>query len=342
MHPAPSRPAFIRLLAKSLLAGLLVLPPALSAGAEPFAKGADVGWLSEMEASGVRFRGPDGSPQDCLRILRGCGFNAIRLRVWVQPRGGWCGTDDVVRMAVRARRLGFRLMIDFHYSDGWADPGKQNKPGAWAGHGIEQLQADVRGHTIAVLSALQAAGAAPEWVQVGNETNDGMLWEDGRASASMTAFAALVNSGYDAVKSVFPDAKVIVHLANGDDRRLFRWMFDGLAAAGAKYDVIGMSLYPKPGDWPERTSECLANMNDVVVRYGKAVMVCEVGMDASAPGAGRAFLADIIAKTRSVAGGQGLGVFYWEPECHGGWRGYAMGAFGDDGRASPALDAFKN
>ncbi|HUJ45410.1 MAG TPA: glycosyl hydrolase 53 family protein [Opitutaceae bacterium] len=331
-------PSVVRL----LLVGLLFPPAAAPAGGADFAKGADVGWLSQMEASGIKFRDAAGAPRDCLQVLKDGGINSIRFRVWVDPSGGWCGQADVVKMATRAKNLGFRIMIDFHYSDWWADPGKQNKPHAWSRHGIAQLKTDVYDHTATVLRALQSAGVTPEWVQVGNETNDGMLWEDGRASKSMSDFAGLVTSGYDAIKSVFPDARVIVHISNGYDGKLFRWMFDGLTAAGAKFDVIGMSLYPKTDNWPALTAQCLANMNDMVARYGREVMVCEVGMDVNAPAVCKAFLTDIIAKTRSVSGGKGLGVFYWEPECHDNWQGYTMGAFDRSGRPTIAMDAFKD
>jgi arabinogalactan endo-1,4-beta-galactosidase len=309
--------------------------------AADFAKGADVGWLSEMEASGIVFRDAHGKPADCLGILQACGMNSIRLRVWVNPAKGWCGRDDVVKMAVHAKQRGYRIMIDFHYSDNWADPGKQNKPAAWAQHDIEQLKADVAQHTTEVLAALKAAGVTPEWVQVGNETNDGMLWEDGRASKSMQNFAGLVTSGCHAVKSVFPAAKVLVHLSNGYDGRMFRWMFDGLKENDVPYDVIAMSLYPTAQNWEKLSADCFANMNDMVARYGKEVMVSEVGMPVKDAVAARAFLADIIAKTKSVAGGKGLGVFYWEPECHNNWHRYTKGAFTDDGRPSIALEAFK-
>ena len=323
------------------VAACLLLPLSLPANGAPFAKGADVGWLSQMEASGIKFFNAAGARQDCLTVLQGCGMNSIRFRVWVHPSGGWCGQADVVKMAVRARSLGFRIMIDFHYSDWWADPGKQNKPAAWAAHGIDQLVTDLADHTTAVLTALKTAGVSPEWVQIGNETNNGMLWNDGRASTHMADFARLITGGYQSVKAVFPAAKVIVHISNGYDSALFRWMFDGLRANGAQYDVIGMSLYPTADDWAKLDRQCLANMNDVVARYGKEVMVCEVGMEVSNAAAAKAFLADIIAKTKSVSGGKGLGVFYWEPECHNHWEGYEKGAFSDDGRPTIALDAFK-
>jgi arabinogalactan endo-1,4-beta-galactosidase len=321
------------------LASLLFCNQANSA---VFAKGADVSWVTQMESSGIKFYNSSGVQQDCFQILKGLGFDSIRLRVWVNPSGGWCGQTDVVKKAVRAKNLGFRILIDFHYSDSWADPGKQTKPAAWSSHGISQLYTDVYNHTTGVLNALKSAGVTPEWVQVGNETNNGMLWNDGKASTSMSNFAGLVTSGCNAVKAVFPSAKVIVHISNGYDNSLFRWMFDGLKANGAKYDVIGMSLYPSTSNWSSLDSQCLTNMKDMVSRYGKPVMICEVGMDVNSPSTSKSFLTDIIAKTRSVSGGNGLGVFYWEPESYNNWQGYTLGAFGSNGRPTIALDAFKN
>ena len=312
-----------------------------SAHSAVFAKGADVGWLSQMEAGGIKFYNSAGAPQDCLQVLQGCGIDSVRLRVWVNPSGGWCGQAEVVKLAVRAKQRGLRIMIDFHYSDYWADPGKQTKPAAWAGHGISQLTTEVGQHTTNVLQALKAAGVTPEWVQIGNETNDGMLWEDGRASVSMSNFAGLITRGYHAVKQVFPHAKVIVHLSNGFDHALFRWMFDGLKANGAEYDVIGLSLYPTAENWAALNTQALANMNDLVARYGKEVIVAEVGLEVGDAAAAKSFLSDIISNTKTVPGGKGLGVFYWEPECYNNWQGYTKGAFGADGRPTVAMDAFK-
>lgn len=330
--------SFARLLG---FAGLLMML-SFPARAAVFANGADVGWLTQMEASGVKFFNAGGTQQDLLQVLQGVGINSIRLRVWVNPSAGWNNQADVVAKAVRAKNRGYRMMIDFHYSDTWADPGQQAKPAAWASHGISQLRTDVATHTTAVLNALKSAGVTPEWVQVGNETNNGLLWEDGRASTSMANFASLVASGADAVKAVFPSAKVIVHISNGFDNALFRWIFDGLQAngAGAKYDVIGMSLYPSTANWSTLNSQTLANMNDLVARYGKEVMVVEVGMEASAAATAKSFITDIINKTKSVAGSKGLGVFYWEPGAYNSWQGYTKGAFGSDGRPTIALDAF--
>jgi arabinogalactan endo-1,4-beta-galactosidase len=192
------------------------------------------------------------------------------------------------------------------------------------------------------MDTLKANNIYPEWVQVGNETNDGMLWEDGRASTSMANFAALVTAGYDAIKSVFDTTKVIVHISNGFDNNLFRWMFDGLKNNNAKWDVIGMSLYPSSINWSTLDAQCLTNMKDMITRYNKPVMISDVGMSWTDSVTCKSFLDEIISKTKSVARGNGLGVFYWEPECYNNWQGYSLGAFDNSGKPTVALDAFKN
>lgn len=309
-------------------------PPTVS-----FAKGADVSWLTEMESAGRLFYNSSGTAQDCIQILKNIGMNSIRLRVWVDPAGGWCNTADVVAKAIRAKNLGIRIMIDFHYSDSWADPGQQNKPAAWAAQDFITLQSSVYNHTFNVLTTLKTNGVTPEWVQVGNETNDGMLWPTGKASLNMANFAALINKGYDAVKAVDNNIKVIVQISNGFDNSLFRWIFDGLKNNGGKWDIIGMSLYPDPANWATLNSQCLSNMNDMISRYSKPVMICEVGMSWDQASACNSFLSDLIAKVKSL-GNNGLGVFYWEPQSYGNWQGYTKGAFDNSGKPTAALNAF--
>jgi arabinogalactan endo-1,4-beta-galactosidase len=326
--------------AATFLCALAAFLSGATAGVAPFANGSDPSWITQMESSGILFSNGSGAQQDCLQVLQGVGINAIRLRVWVNPADGWCDQADVVSKAVRARNLGLRVLIDFHYSDTWADPGHQAKPAAWANDGIAQLNIDVTNHTTAVLTALKAAGVTPEWVQVGNETNNGMLWPDGMASTNMANFASLVTSGYTAVKSVFPNTLVIVHVSNGYDDTLFRFVFDGLTQYGAKYDVIGMSLYPTTSNWAALNTECLSTMNDMVATYGKQVMVVEVGMDVNSASTCESFIADLITKVKSVSGGNGLGVFYWEPESYGNWQAYTLGAFGANGAPTVAMNAF--
>ena len=151
----------------------------------------------------------------------------------------------------------------------------------------------------------------------------------------------MVNAGYTAVKTVDPSIKVIVHISNGWDNSLFRWIFDGLKNYSAQWDIIGMSLYPTPANWSTLNSQCLTNMNDMVARYNKDVMVVEVGMSWDQPTACNAFLTDLIAKVNSVSNNRGLGVLYWEPEVYNNWQGYTLGAFDNSGKPTAALNAFK-
>jgi arabinogalactan endo-1,4-beta-galactosidase len=304
-----------------------------------FAKGADVSWVTQMEASGYKFYDKNGNQMDLFALLKSIGFNSIRLRAWVNPAAGWCNTADVVAKAIRAKNAGMKILIDFHYSDTWADPGDQNKPAAWAALDFPTLVTTLSTYTVGVMDTLKMNGITPDWVQVGNETNDGMLWQDGRASVNMANFATLVKSGYTAVKSVSSSTKVIVHISNGFDNSLFQWMFDGLKANGAQWDIIGMSLYPSTTNYTSLDAQCLANINAMVARYSTPCMVVEVGMDSTDPTDSQGFLTDIITKVNSVANSNGLGVFYWEPEAYN-WQSYGLGAFTTSGRPSIALDAF--
>jgi arabinogalactan endo-1,4-beta-galactosidase len=142
------------------------------------------------------------------------------------------------------------------------------------------------------------------------------------------------------VRSVSDTTQVIVHLSNGYDNTTFRWMFDGLTTNNAQYDIIGMSLYPTAANWSTYNTSCAANMNDMVTRYNKPVMICEVGMPEDEATTCQSFLTDLIQKVKAVPGGKGLGVFYWEPESYNGWQGYGLGAFDNTGKPTVAMNAF--
>lgn len=306
-----------------------------------FAKGADVSWMSEMETQNIKFYSRSGAQEDIFRVLKEEGINSIRLRAWVHPAGGYNNTDDVVAKAVRAKNAGMKIMIDFHYSDIWADPAHQTKPAAWSTDDTPILQDSIYNYTLSVMNALKTQNIYPDWVQVGNETNDGMLWPDGKADSVMNNFAAFVTAGYNAVKSISDSSKVIVHISNGYDNNLFRWVFDGLTSNGAKWDVIGMSLYPPAASWNTYNIQCQTNMSDMIARYNKPVMICEVGMGWTDSTTCNLFLKDLISKTKAVTNNKGLGIFYWEPESYANWQGYTLGAFDNTGKPTVALDAFK-
>lgn len=159
----------------TLAAAILALTALYQPLAEAMVKGADVSWLTQMEKSGYKFYNDSGSQQDLFPILKAHGMNAIRLRVWVNPANGWNNITDVVAKAKRAKAAGFDILIDFHYSDTWADPANQTKPAAWSSYTFDQLMSNVYWHTYNSLTTLKNAGITPKWVQVGNETNNGML-----------------------------------------------------------------------------------------------------------------------------------------------------------------------
>ena len=159
--------------------------------ASTFNKGADVSWVTQMEASGYKFYDANGNQQDLFALMKSLGFNSIRLRAWVNPAGGWCNTTDLVNKAIRAKNAGMKILVDFHYSDSFADPSKQNKPAAWASLDFPTLVSTLSAYTTGVMDTLMMNGITPDWVQVGNEVDDGILWEDGRASTNMAQFATL-------------------------------------------------------------------------------------------------------------------------------------------------------
>jgi len=365
---------------KALIAAALLCCTAAAAAqtAQPtsdsdFVKGADVGFLLGQERRGVVFHDRQGRERECLELLKNdYGISAIRLRVWVNPRGGDCDKHALLTMARRVKALGMDLMVDFHYSDWWADPAKQPIPKAWLGHSFEQMKQDLREHTVDVLTMLKSEGIAPRWVQVGNETTNGMLWsvktdehgwevKDSLGRTTIThsmghiktepqQYAAFIRTGYDAVKEVFPEAIVIVHLDRGHRQSIYDHNLDTLLKYGGRFDMVGMSLYPY---WameghPELRADdiitdCMSNIRHVSEKYHCDVMIVETGyeVDEQHPEKmeeGRRQLARVISEARQQTGGRCRGVFYWEPQCLPG--GYKLGAF--DSKATPTaiMDGF--
>ncbi|MFZ4707078.1 MAG: glycosyl hydrolase 53 family protein [Bacteroidales bacterium] len=310
-----------------------------------FVKGADIGWLLQMEATGYKFYDSSGMQKDCLQILKDKGINTVRLRVWVNPSSdktsGHCSKNEVVTIALRAQAMGMQVMIDFHYSDTWADPGHQAKPAAWASHSFNQLLTDVYNHTFEVLDTLRKSGVIPAWAQIGNEIAGGMLWPDG-SSGNWPQLGQLLNKCYDAAKAVDSSIKVVIHLEDGNNNSKFRWFFDNMKTQGVKYDIIGLSYYPYwiGSDYTVTINDLGNNMNDLVSRYGKDVMVVEVGGDYTKVQNTYDMLVAVIAKAKAVPGNKGLGVIYWEPEGAKSWSGYQLSCWGDDGKPTTALNAF--
>lgn len=343
---------------KKILFGLMLLTGTgihgLRAQGTDFARGADVSWCSEMESTGKRFYNANGTETELMALMKEIGMNAIRLRVWVNPEnvyGAWSDKADVLAKARRVQAQGLALMIDFHYSDFFADPSRQTMPSAWTGHSLEQLKTDVASHTCDILQALKDEGIEPRWVQVGNETRSGMIWNTGKidwsksGSAAWAGYVALSNAGYNAVKAVLPAAKVIVHIDKGPDNNA--WFFESFKKYGGKFDMIGLSHYPTSA-WQNENAKTASNTQTLGTQFGVPVMIVETGYYANNETLAGQVMEDFMTQMKAVAAC--AGVFYWEPELYGwwkpayytslGWNAYDKGAFTSQGRPGAALAPF--
>lgn len=337
--------------------------------------GADISSLKKSEDFGGVYKYADGTEADALQILKAHGMNYARLRVWVDPADGYHDKDEILEMAARLKALDIKLLVDFHYSDNWADPGKQIKPAAWEDLDFEQLKQAVYDHTYDVCSSLVAQGTPPDMVQVGNEINGGMLWPDGHTydPPNWDNLAELLKEGHRAVKDCNSATQVMLHIAEGGDNDLARWWFDNITRRNVPFDVIGISYYPF---WHGSLMELQNNLNDISARYDKDVIVVETayafteGEDDFHPNIANrelivegypytpegqsAMLRDIMSVVRGVTGGRGIGIFYWDatwtavtgngwdtedPESGNAWENQAL--FDFDDRALPALNEFK-
>ncbi len=309
-----------------------------------WAKGCDLSWLSEMEQDSM-------FGYDCIERLRAEGMNAVRLRVWVNHATGWSNKADMVALAERAAKAGQRIMIDIHYSDFFADPSHQTIPAAWQNYDYETMLEAVREHTLDVLNSLKEKGIEPEWVQIGNETPNGMLWPLGRVDkeqGNWEQYAGFTAMGYKAAKEVFKDIIVIVHVDNAYEQR--DWFWKSMSEHGGRWDMIGLSHYPMMSawnggkSWQEMNELAEENIKRLIRDWHCKVMIAEVGTFANDP-TSVSVMADFIERITAID--SCAGIFYWEPEVYGGWRpaeyiplgwgSYGMGAFTEEGEPSETL-----
>jgi arabinogalactan endo-1,4-beta-galactosidase len=352
-----SRPrvASRRLLLTPILAAALAtsgaaIAPTPAAASTLSMLGADVSTAQRALDLGARYVNAAGTAQDPLDILKGVGVNYVRLRIWNNPASGYNNKAKVLAYARTVKAKGLRLLIDFHYSDTWADPGKQFKPAAWASHGNGQLQTDVYNDTFDLSNSLKAPGTTPDSVQIGNEINTGMLWNDGKVTNSnFTNLGLLLKAGYNATKSCNSGTQVIIHTADADSDTNARWFYDGIRAQGVNWDITGLSYYCF---WHGSMANMTSVVADVRTRYGKPVVIAETAypftaanadstgnsVTGSQPCAGYpatwAGQASNFAAVQSAArAGGAIGIFYWEPTWYAvpgnGWDPANINGSGD-------------
>ena len=357
----------------------LLAPVLVAAAPADFLRGVDLSIVQRAQDGGVVYRDGHGQPGDPLAILKAHGVNLVRLRLFVAPDGteGQVNTlPYTLRLARRVHAAGLQFLLDLHYSDGWADPGKQVTPAAWRGLSHAELVDKVRTYTRDTLAAFAHAGATPDFVEVGNEVTDGMLWPDGgpladvahwndslhpqpRADAPWDRFADLLKAGLDGVHDADPAARVrtMIHIDKGGSPSVGRWFFDHLAARGVRFDLIGLSYYPF---WHGSLDDLRDNLASLSNAYGKDIVVVETGYDTwggppgklpfpLTPTGQRDFVAALVRTVAATPGGHGRGICYWAgdwidgkrwggPSWSGQWEQRAL--FDPDGRPRPALDAF--
>lgn len=301
-------------------------------------KGMDLSFVDEIEREGGAYY-EDVLRRDVLDILEDSGVNSIRLRLWNEPAGGYCDLARTVEMGKRIKARGLHFLLDFHYSDRWADPANQWKPQAWEGLSLGELCEVVHRYTAYVLETLGAAGAMPDMVQVGNEITPGMLWGDGRVDgeydtdAQWEAFVALVKAGVTAVREKAPDAKVMIHIDRGGDWASTSKFFGRFRRHAVSYDVIGQSFYPW---WHGTLDDLRENLARTARAFGKPICVVETaypwtlepvdgrpfivereeqlhaGYPATVEGQA-AYVRDLLEIVRGVPDGLGAGFHWWEP-----------------------------
>lgn len=323
-----------------------------------FVKGMDLSTLIELEKCGAKYY-DDGKEMDILDIMKKYDVDTIRIRIWNNPwsetgESYGAGENDVktsLEIAKRVTAAGFGVLLNFHYSDFWADPGKQYKPKAWAFYGVEELEKAVYDFTIETMRIFKENAVNVTMVQVGNELSNGLLWPEGKVP-NYDNIAKFVNAGIRGVRAVDADVPIMIHLDNGGNNKLYREWFDNFMEKGEDFQIIGLSYYPF---WHGTLDMLNYNMNDIAERYGKDLIVAEVSMGytmedykdyeklsdeerkgyATRPALvekieypmtvqGQCdFMEDFLNRISHIKANKGKGFFYWEPAwipVHGsGW-----------------------
>ena len=332
-----------------------------------FLKGVDVSFLPQYEESGMVVKDIDGTPMEPFDLLEKYGVNAVRLRLWHTPAnikesGGYCSLEHTTAMAKRIKTHNMEFMLDFHYSDWWADPASQKKPAAWADLSFEELEQAVYDYTRDTLQRLKEQGLLPEIVQIGNEIRSGFLFPEGQLP-DYAGMVKLINAGIRGARAVAgkDEMQVMIHLDQGGRFFFLKEWFDKALEQGMEeFDLIGLSFYPF---WHGTYQDLKETMERLIKLYGKPIMIVETahpwrivedgfvdkkqveiaGFEAGEEGQ-KVVLDLMMQLVASVENEMGQGVFYWEPLCpaqheHQGWD-TNMGVLDEDSRAMIGIKSF--
>ena len=320
-----------------------------------YAIGADLSFLAQAEAGGTTFKDA-GVVKPGLQLFRDHGYNWIRLRLFHSPvNSPWPLPNDLaytMALARQAKALGYKFLLNFHYSDTWADPQKQTLPKAWENMTPAQLVSAVHDYTRETISALRAGGAMPDMVQIGNEITPGMLWPRGKLPEHWDTFGALVQAGIRGVDDGRGDAArplIMIHIDKGGDQAATKWFFDNLLRQGVEFDVIGQSYYPW---WHGSLLELRNNLAFMAETYRKDIVLVEVAYNwrpseyvgqpapyPESPDGQRQFLEDVHQAVLATPYGLGKGIMWWEPAVAAGAL-RSRGMFDDAGNALPVANVF--
>ena len=343
----------------ALLVALVWFPS--SVRADEYAIGADLSFLAQAEGQGVVFK-DNGQPKPGLAIFKDHGYNWVRLRIFHTPTQLPNDLNYTLALAKEAKQLGYKFLLDFHYSDTWADPQKQFTPRAWEDMSHDELEEAVFAYTRDTISAFRDAGAMPDMVQIGNEVIGGMLWPDGKLPKNWANFADLLKAGIrgvnagttnaglaDASRVAAPRPKIMIHIDRGGDRGATESFLNHCRKYGVQYDVIGQSYYPW---WHGSLDNLRDNLAFMANEYDKDVILVEVaynwrpaeyrkepGPFPETPEGQRQFLAEVDRIVRATPHGRGKGVFWWEPAVARSPIA-SRGMFDHDGNALPVISVF--
>jgi arabinogalactan endo-1,4-beta-galactosidase len=332
------------------IAALLMCAAPRSAMAADYAIGADLSFLAQAEAQGAIFKdGTNAKP--ALQIFKDHGYNWIRLRLFHSPTNLPNNLDYTIALAKRAHELKYKFLLDFHYSDTWADPAKQFTPVAWRDLPHAELVKAVEKYSRDSIAAFRDAGVLPDMVQIGNEITPGMLWPDGKLPEHWDNFADLIKAGIRGVEQgsgTNHRPRIMIHIDRGGDQKTTKYFFDKLDSYQVDYDVIGQSYYPW---WHGSLLDLRDNLDFMARTYQKDIIIVETAYCwkraeywnkpapfPETPEGQRDFLDEVNRVVLATPNHRGIGVFWWEPAVTGHLR--ERGFFADDGAALPVMNVF--